>query len=160
MKKKVYLTSLILTTVVTFLYVKNTNRLNDVTSYAEIVKELSSMENEAKVLKTYYSQNTEALVQRGVINDLETLEDFAHNMDMQVKEVDLLKFIGNKEELIATVPTLYDAFSVKNCDMIRVTFSTNTDVSELLKSLSLQEVSYKEIKIIPLENKIQLTFLV
>lgn len=161
MKKYKYLLLSIGVTVASILFLKISGKVNYITDYIDIIGKLTSLENESELLESSYAQQNKILEEKGIIMKLEDMEDFTKSFkNVAIKEVSVLKFIGEKEELIATVPNLDDAFSMGSGDMIRITFVINSDIEKFLDVIMLQKITFREIKVIPLSNEIQITFLI
>lgn len=161
MKKYKYLILSAVLTISSVAYLGLSGKFSSIAEYVNVIGQLTSLKNESESLKTDYAQNSKVLTEKGVITDLETLESFSREIgDLTVKEVAVFKFIGNEEELVAEVPSLYDAFAMKSGDLIRVTYSVGSGLESVLNNLKKQKIVYREIIVIPLNNEIQITFLI
>ena len=161
MRKYKYLLCSICITLISVLILVLGNKIHVMSEYVNVVGELTTIKNETDLLEADYTQRINSLTQKGVIVSYETLEEFTKNLgDANVKEVSIFKYIDNSEELIAVVPSIYDAFSIKSGDMLCITYTINEDMETILGNLMLQKVVYKELKVLPLSSELQITFLI
>ena len=147
-------------TLISFLFLVLGDKINVMSKYVDIIGELTAIKNESAVLEVDYNQRVKSLEQKGALVTYEELESFTKcSGDVSVKEVSILTYVNDDVELVAVVPDLYNAFSVKSGDLLCVTYTINADIEGVLGNIMTQKIVYRELKVLPLSNEIQITFL-